>query len=127
MKTFLLIIAVLALAVSAFATDLARVPATIFSPPNSSAIQTFAPDGRTTTALTVAQTTANMSNYIMFEVETGSTTSCMIRLMPLATSPRANYVQRTFRIAGTIILRAVNVATPFVNMSGCTGGSYSMQ
>jgi hypothetical protein len=122
MKYLLTIIAVLAMATSALATGLSTEPFPIISPAK---IQVFAPDGTTATTLTVNSVTVNLSNYIMFAVESGSGTTCNVRLMP--TSAKGAYVQTVLRVAGTLFIRAKNSATPFANFSGCTAGSYSLQ
>lgn len=124
MKCFIVgLFAILAIAAAAFAGgDLARTDGRFV---NQAAIQTFAPDGTTTTTLTVASTTVDLSNYIMYGVESGSGTTCNIRLMP--TSAKGAYKQTVLRTAGTHFLRAKNAATPFLNMSGCTAGSYTLQ
>lgn len=88
-------------------------------------IQVFAPNGTTTTTLTVNSTTVDLTNYVIFEVESGSGTTCNIRLMP--TSSKGAYKQTVLRTAGTLYIRAKNTATPFLNMSGCTAGSYTLQ
>ena len=126
MKTLLCIIMVLAFSGLAFATDLARVPYPIISGPNSpNAIQEFAPDGTSTTALTVASTTVNLGDYIRYQLESGSGTTCYVRQMP--TSAKGAYGRVLLRTAGTMYTRAKNLASPFVNFSGCTGGSYTLQ
>jgi hypothetical protein len=126
MKTLISFIVALSLmATAALATDLARVPGSVFSSPSApNAIQMFSPDGTKTTTLTVASTTVNLSNYIMFELESGSGTTCNVRSM--ATATKANQVT-VFRVAGTRRTFAVNQNTPFVNFSGCTAGSYMIQ
>jgi hypothetical protein len=125
-KILITCFALLAFASVAMATGLAVVPYPIVSSPSyPGSIQMFAPNGTTTTTLTVASTTVNLANYIMFSVESGSGTTCNIRLMP--TLAKGAYAQTVLRVAGTRFDRAKNSATPFLNMSGCTAGSYSLQ
>jgi hypothetical protein len=125
-KILITCFALLALVSSAMATGLAVVPYPIVSSPSyPGTIQMFAPNGTTTTTLTVASKTVDLTNYIMFSVESGSGTTCNVRLMP--TSAKGAYAQTVLRVAGTRFDRAKNSATPFVNFSGCTGGSYSLQ
>jgi hypothetical protein len=126
MKYLLTIIAVLALAVSAYATDLARVPFPILSGPNSpAAIQFFAPDGSLTKTLSVASQTISLPGYILYGAYSGSGT-CFKRLMPLSTSTKALYTQVPVPNALWHV-RAVNVNTPFANFSGCVGGFVQIQ
>lgn len=126
MKTICFIIAALFLAASAYATGLATVPYPIASSPSfPGTIQTFAPNGTTTTALTVASTTVDLRNYILLSLESGSGTTCYVRHMP--TSAKGTYAQTLIRTAGTFYIRAKNAATPFANFSGCTAGSYTLQ
>ncbi len=126
MKIFITIIAVLSLTVSAFATDLARVPFLFLSGPNApTAIQFFAPDGSLTQALSVASKTVNLSNNVLYGAYSGSGT-CFIRLMPLSTSVKANYTQ--VPVPNTLWhVRAVNTKTPFANFSGCVAGYVQIQ
>ncbi len=126
MKTICFIIVALLMAASAYATGLATVPYPIASSPSfPGTIQTFAPNGTTTTPLTVYSTTVDLSNYIMYTVESGSGTTCYVRLMP--TSAKGSYARTLLRTAGTFYTRAKNNASPFLNMSGCTAGSYTLQ
>ena len=126
MKIVLIIITLLALVGVSCASDLARVPSNIISGPRApEAIQMFAPNGTTTTALTVYSTTVDLSNYIMFSLESGSGTTCYVRYMP--TSAKGSYARTLLRTAGTFYIRAKNAATPFANFSGCTAGSYTLQ
>lgn len=131
MKTIaFVIIGILMLAVtaafSAGTNGLATVPYPIVSTPSfPGTIQMFAPNGTTTTALTVVSTTVDLRNYIMYGIESGSGTTCYVRLMP--TSSKGSYVQTLLRTAGTHHIRAKNTATPFLNISGCTAGSYTLQ
>lgn len=104
------------------ANDLMRTTGNNIS---QAAVQFFAPDGTKTTALAVTTTTVDLTNYLLFQVESGSGTTCYMRLMP--TSAKGTYAQTLFRTAGTRATFAKNVATPFVNFSGCTAGSYLLQ
>ena len=126
MKFFITLLCTIAMCTTAFAaSDLARTAGSVFSSPSApNAIQTFSPDGTKTTTLTVSSTTVNLSNYIMYELESGSGTTCNMRAMASVT--KANPVT-VFRTAGTRRTYAVNPATPFVNFSGCTAGSYMIQ
>ena len=85
---------------------------------NGHAIQTFAPEGSFTTLLTVNSTTTDLTNKFMYGIY-GTAATCKFRLMP--TSSKGTYVS-AIAPATTWIIFAVNKTTPFLNLSGCTGG-----
>ena len=123
-KTVSIVVGILLVAATAFAaSDLARTPSSLQY--GGQAIQFFAP--QTVTALTVNSTTVDLSSYIMFQVESGSGTTCYVRFMPASNSTMSSYPQTLFRTAGTRATFAVNPSAKFVNFSGCTAGSYLVQ
>ena len=92
-------------------------------------IQAFAPNGTLSQLLTIASTTIDMTGYAQYAVYAASGTTCFKRLMPTSTKPAnpATYVASPVLPVTTWIHRAKNPATPFVNMTGCTGGYVEIQ
>jgi len=124
--SLLLMVAILVTASMAIAgPDLSWTSPNNFHSSSQAPVQIFAPNGTTTTALAVTSTTVDLTNYVMFGLESGSGTTCYMRMMP--TSATGTYARTLVRIAGSQIIRAKNPATPFVNFSGCTAGSYTLQ
>lgn len=78
----------------------------------------FSPDGRYVTLLTVNSTTTDLTSKFMYSV-IGTAATCKLRLMP--TSAKGAYVSFPVPAAAWLTF-AVNKNTPFVNLSGCTGG-----
>lgn len=81
-------------------------------------VQIFSPDGRATEALTGASTTSDDSKKTVIRIYTPVT--CYRRHMP--TSAKGSYPQVKMN-ANSITELGINVATPFTNLSGCTGGT----
>lgn len=122
-KMFLAVVAILMLAISAFAGgDLARTNSSLQF--GGTPIQFFAPE--VTTALSVNSSTVDMSSYILYAVNPLSVATCYMRLMPASNSTKANYPQAQIPVS-TWTIRAVNPAVKFVNFSGCTGGYLQKQ
>lgn len=125
MKCLFTLAAVLMLSVTAFATDLARVPFPILSGPNSpAAIQFLAPDGTLTKLTTVASQYVDLRGYIIYTIWSASGT-CFERATPanntkgaFISTPVPNTAWHT---------RAVNANTPFLNVTGCVGGYIKIQ
>lgn len=91
-----------------------------FMPKDSDQVKAplFSPDGTTVTLLTVNSSTFDMTNYFMYAV-VGTAATCKIRLMP--TSAKGAYA--SWLTPATMSQPfAVNKNTPFLNLSGCTGG-----
>ena len=127
MKSIFLTIMALLIAVPAFATGaLMQEPYTISaSPTYPGTLQMFSPDGSKTQTLSVASSTVNLTNYIMYAIYSASGT-CNKRLMPLSTSTKASYTAVPVPNTSWHI-RGKNTATPFLNMSGCVGGFVQLQ
>ena len=108
----LIIAALLMMASTAFAGG--------FMPRDSDKVKAplFSPDGTTAALLTIASTTTDVTNSFMYSV-IGTAATCKMRLMP--TSAKGAYVAITVP-AASYLTYAVNPATPFLNLSGCTGG-----
>ena len=123
MKTFIsLIFAIVLTVAGAFASDLVWTPITGFHGVSQAPVQFFAP--ATVTALTVNSTTFSLSNYILYEFESGSGATCYMRVM--ATSTKTG-TPTLFRTAGTRRVYSVNPSATYVNLSGCTAGSFLSQ
>lgn len=86
-------------------------------------IQTFAPDGKLTVDLTVNKSTRNLTGKVLYSIYTPSATTCIFRVM--STTTRAGS-----KIAIPVTTHstwAMNPSTPFLNLSGCTGGTLQLQ
>jgi len=112
MKTILTMLVLLAIAAQTFAAGILTKDA------NNVPIQGFAPNGLQSALLTVAGSTVDLSKSAAFAVY--SPIDCKIRFM--ATSSKAGSISEPV-ISGAWETYVVNKATPFVNISGCTGGN----
>ena len=83
----------------------------------------FSPNGATAVLLTVNSTTFDMTSYFAYSI-IGTAATCKMRLMP--TSAKGAYVSISIPAASYMTF-AVNQATPFLNLSGCTGGYRILQ
>lgn len=82
-------------------------------------VQVFAPDGRKTVSLTAASTTTDTTKWTAVHIS--SPVDAYRRHMPAASSNKALYPQ--VPIYGQVsVMLGVNSATPFLNISGATGG-----
>lgn len=105
MKTLLCSVALVLVAVSAFAA--------------LSGYQGFAPNGKKDAALTVNSVTVPMANDIEWAAYVpSSTTTCVYRTMSTAT--KVGLLKPI--PAATWTSRKVNGATTFINFTGCTAG-----
>lgn len=86
-------------------------------------VQVFAPNGNFGQALTVNSVTLDLTNALMYGVYAPGA-GCKIRLMD-STTKNGHYASTS--IAATWTVRAVNRATPFLNLSGCTTGEVVVQ
>jgi len=110
----LIIIALLAVATSAFAAGPLEKDTRYNTP-----IQGFAPNGLLSALLTVNSTTINASSLLGLSIY--SPIDCKIRLM--ATASKTGSISHTL-LGGQRTTVIINRATPFVNLSTCTGGDY---
>ena len=85
-------------------------------------IQSFAPDGTKSAALTIAKQTVDMRDDIAWSAYTP--TACKFRSMTTATF-RDNALNTL--PANTRTTMHVNAETPFINFTGCTSGELSRQ
>jgi hypothetical protein len=81
------------------------------------AVPFFTPNGTLTVALTVNSTTVDYSSRRLVSIT--SPVACIIRHLP--TSSKGSYKAVPIA-AGVPLVRGINIASPFVNVSGCTGG-----
>lgn len=86
-------------------------------------VQVFAPNGNFGQALTVDSVTLDLTNALMYGVYAPGA-GCKIRLMD-STAKGSHFASTS--IAATWTVRAVNKATPFLNLSGCTTGEVVIQ
>jgi len=110
----LLVIALLLAAVSSFAAGPLEKD-TRYSTP----IQGFAPNGLLSALLTVDSTTVNASNFLAISIYT----PVAAKLRFMATTSKTGSISHTIA-AGERLTFVVNRATPFINISGATGGDY---
>jgi len=116
MKKLLVIVLLLA-DVSAFAAGPLEKD-TRYSTP----IQGFAPNGLLSALLTVNSTTVNASDFLAISIYTP--VAAKVRFM--ATTSKTGSVSHTLS-ADQRTTFVVNRTTPFVNISGATGGDYMAQ
>lgn len=86
-------------------------------------VQVFAPNGNFGQALTVNSVTVDLTNAAMYGVYAPGA-GCKVRVMD--TTTKTGHFAST-SIAATWTVRAVNRATPFLNLSGCTTGELVVQ
>lgn len=113
-----IIIAVLVTLAAASAFALTPLPGT---DGNRGNITTFAPNGTKNVTTTVVSVTTDMRNDAQWTFYGMST--CKYRAMATATkSGTTNKLP-----AATFVTRAVNPATPFINLTGCKSGELQRQ
>lgn len=83
--------------------------------PNTN-VQVFTPNGRLTTAITAKSTTVDLSTRTAYRIR--SSVDCKYRALP--TSAKEAYVPVPI-FADVPEVNGVNIATPFLNHSGCVG------
>ena len=86
-------------------------------------VQTFAPNGNFGQSLTVNSVTVDLTNNALYGVYAPGA-GCKVRVMD--TTAKDGHFAST-SIAATWTVRAVNKATPFLNLSGCTTGELVIQ
>lgn len=98
--------------------DLTRTGGSSFG---QSVVQFFAP--LSAAALSVASSTTNMTNYILYKVTAGASGTCYMRVSPAS----AKTGTQVLIPASTTHTFAKNVDAKFVNFSGCTSGYLQLQ
>lgn len=86
-------------------------------------IQTFAPDGKLSSTLTVNSSKRDLTGKILYNLYTPTGTTCIYRNMSTNTKAGAKI---TIPVT-TFVTRAMNPSTPFLNLSGCTAGTLELQ
>jgi len=92
-------------------------------------VQTFAPNGSLSQILTVVSTNVDLRDNVMWALHAYSA-DCNYRLMPSNLTGDAKIPYQAIPITTTgktIIVRAKNPATPFLNLSGCTNNFLERQ
>lgn len=90
---------------------------------DSTKVQVFAPNGNLGQALTVYSVTLDLTNAMMYGVYAPGA-GCKVRVMD-TTTKNGHFASTS--VAATWTVRAVNRATPFLNLSGCTTGEVIIQ
>ena len=78
--------------------------------------QVFTPNGMYTRAITAKSETVNLTTRIAYKIRTSA--ACIFRMLP--TTSKASYPAVSIE-AASVELNGVNIATPFLNHSGCVG------
>lgn len=120
LRAVILCLAILLAAVAAFATDMQWTSQQYMHTPAQAPVQFFAPS--TATALTAADMTVDLSNYILYGITAGGSGTCYYRTMTANTSAARAAATQVLVPVSTVQVRAKNRATPFLNLSGCTSG-----
>ena len=84
----------------------------------------FAPNGTLNQSLTINKVLVDGRNYMKFSVHPVAIATCSVKAT--ATSGAATGVRHLVPV-NTYYIRGINQATPFLNISGCTGGSFQME
>jgi len=83
----------------------------------------FAPDGTQNRALTIAKVAINGTAYMKYSIHAAAGTTCQVKS---TATVGATGVAHAIP-ANTYYVRGINKATPFLNISSCTGGSFQME
>lgn len=89
-------------------------------------IQFYAPDN-SGQALTVAGTTVDLTNYVLYAVQAGASGTCYYRPMTANTTAAKVASAQILVPASTVQIRGKNSTAPFMNVSGCVGGYFTKQ